>query len=74
VTSDRRLERLARLLMRVHLRRRSLPDDSREKAVLGIVEDETETELRREAQRLDAVTADAVRPSDPTREGLDTAN
>jgi hypothetical protein len=72
--SDRRLARLAQLLMKIHLRRQTVPKGSREDEVLGIVEDETEAELRNEAQRLDAIAAPRLAATDTTAGGRDTAN
>jgi len=71
--SDNRLARLGAFLMRIHVRRRSSPAGSRDERVLGLVEDEAEAELRKEAERLDAVNAATV-PAQEIAPGRDRTN
>jgi predicted secreted protein len=74
VPNDRRLVRLARFLMSLHLRRQRLPAGSHDEQVLALIEDETETEIRREAERLDAIDAPPLMAHDVTASGRNTAN
>jgi hypothetical protein len=69
-----RLARLARLLLRTHLRREALQVGSRDELVLALLEDEAAAEMRREIQGAEALGAPLEHAEDPTRAGADAAN
>jgi hypothetical protein len=71
--SARRLARLAAFLLRTPRRRQTLPPGAPDEERLALVEDEAETELRREAERLDAVEA-AIVPAQEIAVGPDRRN